>query len=119
MKIDNDELQKEFYLANQHFYPNMTFEEMRECTSTQWLYTRKNIESGELPVIRLQYFGTFLVFRRKAEDMLWKMKVRFEALRMDAKDYFAKKLMIDNFLLKYYVNEEIEFINDEDNEEDE
>lgn len=116
MKIDNDELQREFYSANQHLYPNMTFEEMRECTSTQWLYTRKNIESGELPVIRLQYFGTFLVFRAKAEDMLRKMKIRFDELRMDAKDYFAKKLMIENFLAKYYVDDEVEFIEDEEHE---
>lgn len=100
MKLDTQDLMKEFYEKNQHRYPDMTFEEMREICYTQFSYVKQEMESGELPTIRLKYLGIFIVFEGTAKGMLRKMKVRFDNLDIDTKFYFTKKAMLDKFLLK-------------------
>jgi len=116
MKIDNPELQKEFYELVKRDYPTMTPEEIRECTSFQYQHTRNNIQGGKLPVIRLTYFGTFLVLRGRAEGTLVTMKRKFEELKMDGKDYFKYKNQLELFLEKYKddttINEERDELSD-------
>lgn len=98
MKLENQELLKEFYEMNKNKYPEMTFEQVRDCCQTQYVYLRKNIESGELPVIRLKFFGTFLVYPKRARGILNRMNEQFKELKIDTKFYFEKKAMIEKFL---------------------
>lgn len=100
MKLDTQDLMKEFYEKNQHKYPNMTFEEMREICYTQYFYVKQEIESGRLRTIRLKYLGIFVVFEGTAKGVLRKMKTSFDNLQMDAEFYFRKKKMLDEFLIK-------------------
>lgn len=108
MKIDTQDLMKEFYELNKDKYPDMTFEQMRDICYTQFAYVKQEMESGELNTIRLKYLGIFVVFEGTAKGMLRKMKVRFDDLSIDTKFYFTKKAMLDKFLLKKE-NEKIEF----------
>lgn len=98
MKLENQELLKEFYDRFKENYPGLTFEQVKECCATQYFYTKKEIESGELPVIRLKYFGTFLVYPRRAEATLERMSKQFKDLKIEAKTYFEKKAMLEKFL---------------------
>lgn len=108
MKIDTQDLMKEFYELNKDKYPDMTFEQMRDICYTQFRYVKEEMASGELNNIRLKYLGIFVVFEGTAKGILKKYKARFDDLTLDAKTYFAKKTMIDKYLLKKE-NEKIEF----------
>lgn len=98
MKLENQELIQEFYKKNEHKYGHLTFEQVKDCCMTPYVYARKEIESGRLPVIRLKYFGTFLVYPKRATTALAYAKTAFEELRLDAKRYFELKSMIEKFL---------------------
>jgi hypothetical protein len=98
MKIESQELMIEFYEKNKESFPELTFEQIKECCGTQYLYAKKEIESGKFPTIRLKYFGTFLVYPKRAEAILRRLTVQFKELKLDAKTYFEKKTLIENFL---------------------
>ena len=56
------------------------------------------MESGELPEIRFKYFGTFQVYQGRAKNMLENLKERFRFNKVDKKDYFRIKDILENFL---------------------
>lgn len=98
MKIENQDLQMEYYLKVREQYPGLSFEECKLCCSTPFTFTKERIESGELPVIRLRYFGTFLVYPKRAAAVLERMKIKFKEIKLDPKTFFTKKLMLEKFL---------------------
>lgn len=98
MKIESQELMIEFYEKNKHLYPGLSFEQVKECCGTQYLYSKREIESGRMPTIRLKYFGTFLVYPKRAEAILNRLTNQFKELKLDPKTYFEKKILIENFL---------------------
>lgn len=91
MKIDNQDLMIEFYERNKHLYPDMTFEQMKECCSTPYLFTKREMECGRLSTIRLKYFGTFMVYPKRAEAILNRMTENFKALKVDSKFFLRRK----------------------------
>lgn len=97
----NQELVEEFYEANKHLYPDMSFEDWKLCCNTPFTFLRKEMESGELKTVRLKYFGTFLTYPRRVEHVLIRMERQFKDLTLSAKTYFEKKLMIDKYLKKH------------------
>lgn len=99
MKIDNPELIQKFYEQNKDKYGHLSLEQVKACAFTPYVYARKEIESGRLPVIRLKYLGTFLVYEKRASKMLETLKAAFSELRIDAKKYFETKAMLENFLI--------------------
>lgn len=110
-RIDSPSLLKEFYELNKDKYPHISLEQMKEVCSTQYLYVREQIKSGELPVIRLKYFGTFIVYQGRAEGMLRVLKEGFKRLLIEPKSYFYKKAMLEKYLLKKQIEpDEEEFI---------
>lgn len=111
-RIDSPTLLKEFYEKNKDNYPHISLEQMKECCSTQFLYVRKQIEGGELPVIRLKYFGTFVVFQKRAIHMKKVLEDGFKRLLIEPKYYFTKKEMLEKFLTKKQTepDDEEEFI---------
>lgn len=98
MKLENAELLKEFFDRHGDKYPGLSAEQVKECCSTPYVYTKKEIESGRLPTIRLKYFGTFLVYPKRATSILIRMGEQFKALKVSAKYYFEKKAILENFL---------------------
>lgn len=110
-RLDSPSLLKEFYELNKDKYPHISQEQMKECCSTQFLFVRKQIESGELPVVRLKYFGTFIVFQKRAIYMSEVLEDAFKRLLIEPKSYFYKKAMLEKFLLKKQIEpDEEEFI---------
>ena len=98
MKLESQELIEEFYENNKEKYGHLTFAQVKECAYTPYLYARKEIESGRLPIIRLKYFGTFIVYPKRVIKLLEGAKKAFEELKLDAKKYFEVKAMSENFL---------------------
>ena len=104
MVLKNQELIEEFFERNKYKYPDMTLKQMKEVCFTPWSYTKKNIESGELPTIRLKYFGTFQVYEGRARNMLHNLKQRFKFHKIDPKQYFKLKEMLEKYLKQYEKN---------------
>lgn len=98
MKLENAELLKEFFDRHGEKYPGLSAEQVKECCSTPYMYAKQEIESGNLPTIRLKYFGTFLVYPLRAESILRRMEEQFKALKINAKYYFEKKSILEKFL---------------------
>jgi len=69
MKLLHPELIQEFFNLHKDKYPDLTVEEFNQICSAPFKMAKKEIESGELKTIRFQFFGTFLVYRKKVEKM--------------------------------------------------
>lgn len=105
MKLSNDELIQEFYEKVKDQYPDITVEELKEICHSPWRYMKYTMENGSLDSFRMKYFGIFQVRIKRAEMMLKNLKTRFEANKIDHKEYFRYKEMIEKYLEK---NGEIE-----------
>ena len=60
MKLTHPKLIQEYFESIRESYPNITLEQCNEICSEPFIHTRKSIESGEFPTIRLKFFGTFV-----------------------------------------------------------
>lgn len=98
MKLHNEELIEEFYNKKKEEYPNLSLEQMKDICFGPWKFLKDEMESGELPTVRLKYFGTFQVYKGRAEFMLRNLKERFEANKITEKQYFKLKKMLEKFL---------------------
>ena len=100
MILKNPELIAEFYEKEKDKYPGLTLEQFKDICQNPWRYTKREMESGELPTIRLKYFGTFQVYQGRAKNMLENLKKRFKMHKIDPKQYFKLKEMLEKFLEK-------------------
>jgi len=98
MKLENAELIQEFYNQEKHKYPDLTLEQFKEVCFGPWRFVKTQMESGELPEVRLKYFGTFQVYEGRAKHMLENLKKRFKFHKIEAKQYFRLKEMLEKFL---------------------
>ena len=98
MRIENQDLIEEFYNKNIDKFPGLTLEQYKEICFTPWRFLKQEIESGELPEIRFKYFGTFQVYKGRAENMLYNLKQRFKFRKIEPKQYFSLKEMLEKYL---------------------
>ena len=98
MKIESKDLIEEYYKTISDKHPSLTLEECKEICTAPWFFLKKEIESGELPEVRFKYFGTFQVYKGRAENMLFNLKQRFKFHKIDPKQYFKLKEMLDKHL---------------------
>ena len=101
MKLTNKELIEEFYEREKDKYPGISLDEFKAVCYAPWDMTRRAMESGELETVRLKYFGTFQVYPKRAEQMLNNLKERFKYHKIDSRQYFELKEMIEKFLEKH------------------
>lgn len=107
MKLSNEKLIREFYKRYKDEYPDISLEQMKEICFTPWRYVKRNMESGELPKIRLKYFGTFQVYEGKARGMLHDIKRRFKFNKIHPKQYFKLKEMLEKYLEQFEDKKEL------------
>lgn len=112
MKLENQDLIQEFYEKNKHVYPNMTFQQVKDCISTPYLYARQNMELDGFPVIRLKYLCTFAPSLGKIKQSLITMKNAFDLLRLEARIYFPRKKVLEDYVAKQENIESINLIDD-------
>lgn len=100
MILKNDELMHEFYANESDKYPDINLEQMKDIVFNPWVFLRKEMESGELDTVRLKYFGTFQVYKGRAEHMLVNLKERFRFNKVDPEQYKKLKPMLEKFINK-------------------
>lgn len=98
MKLSNTELIKEFYEQEKHNYPDVSFEQFKEICFGPWRFLKHEMESGRLPKVRFKYFGTFQVYPGRAKNMLYNLNKRFQFHKIESKQYYRLKEMLENFL---------------------
>lgn len=98
--LKNDELLHEFYNKVGHEYPDLNLEQFKEVVFTPWMFLRKEMENGELETVRFKYFGTFQVYEGRAKRMLDNLKQRHKFNRIEIKQFFRLKDMLEKFLKK-------------------
>jgi nucleoid DNA-binding protein len=104
MTLKNDDLLHEFYAKEGHKYPDLNLEQFKEIVFNPWVFTKKQMESGELNTVRLKYFGTFQVYEGRAKRMLVNLKQRHKFNKIDPKQFFKLKDMLEKFLKKNGTN---------------
>lgn len=97
-KLDNQDLIKEYYESIKDKYPNLTFDQLKEAVSTPFEMLKEEIKSGDFKTVRLKYLGTFLVYPKRASGYLAHLKDKFKLNKIDHKEYFETKAMIEKFL---------------------
>jgi hypothetical protein len=97
-KLNSDILIRRYYEEVKHLYPHVTYDEFKEICRSPFEYTKQEISSGDFPVIRLKYLGTFLVYPKKAQAFLNRLKQRFKFHKVDRMYYFKMKEKIETYL---------------------
>ena len=100
MKLDNQQLLEKFYQEHSNKYPDVDFERIKEVCFGPWRFLKQEMESGELPSVRFKYFGSFQVYKGRAENMLYNLKVKFDNEKITEDYYMKYKVMIENYLKK-------------------
>ena len=104
MKVTHNELISEFFKEIKEEYPDLTYKECEEICSFPFKETRKHIESEELPVIRLKYFGTFVPYPKRVKGILKQYENLFKLKKIDQSKYFKKREMLTKHLKKHEEN---------------
>jgi hypothetical protein len=99
-RLRNEELLHEFYAKYGDNYPDLNLEQFKEIVFTPWIFLRQEVESGELETVRLKYFGTFQVYPGRAKRMLTNIKERFKYNKIEPKQFFKLKDMLEKFIKK-------------------
>lgn len=98
MRLENKELIEQFYEQEKDKYPDLTLEQFRDICFGPWRFLKQEMESGDLPEVRFKYFGTFKVYEGRAKNMLFNLKQRFQFKKIDSKQYFKLKEMLEKYL---------------------
>ena len=100
MKLNHPELIQEYVESIQEQYPGLTLQQCNEICSAPFVEVRKGIESGELPTIRLKFFGTFIAYPKRVKGILKNLENLFKNHRVSPGIYFKKKEQLEKFLNK-------------------
>jgi hypothetical protein len=98
--ITNQHLQDEFFELIKASYPSLTERQIEEITSFPFFKARESMESGTFPVIKLKYFGNFLVYPKKAVGVLKNLKKALAKGRIGQEEYDLKSTRIINYFKK-------------------
>lgn len=98
MKLDSDKLVIEFHKDMQEKFPGITSEQAKDICYGPWKFLKEEMQNGELSEVRFKYFGTFQVYPGRVKNMLIKLKERFRFNKIDKKEYFRIKDMLDKFI---------------------
>lgn len=104
MRIEAKELVKMFYEDYKDVLGDLSYKEVEDICLYPFKSTRKYIESGNLPSVRLQYFGVFTIHKRKAQSELISIKKMFDNKEITPEKYFSMKSMLEKFINEYENN---------------
>lgn len=100
MKLESQELVEEFYEKNKDKFPDLSFEQVKEICYAPFIQTRRAIESGEFPTIRLKFFGTFVAYPKRVKAILVQYEKMFKEHKITPQNYFKKKEQLEKYLDK-------------------
>ena len=82
----------------QEQFPEYSEEQIIECCKKNFEYIGISMATGDLPVIRQKYFGTFIPYPNRVKGMLKKLKERYEKGNMGDEEYFEMRTNLENYL---------------------
>ena len=100
MKLTHPELIQEYFESIRESHPNISLEQCNEICSGPFIQTRKAIESGEFPTIRLKFFGTFVAYPKRVKAILGQYEKMFKEHKITPYNYFKKKEQLEKYLNK-------------------
>lgn len=98
MKLLHPDLIDEYYNSIKDQYPGLTKEQCNQICSAPFLEARRAIESGEFLTVRLQFFGTFVVYPKRLSYYLKVYSKMFKEQRITPANYFKKKEQLESAL---------------------
>lgn len=98
MKLLHPDLIEEYYESIKDKYPGLTKEQCNQICSAPFVEVRKGIESGQFLTIRLQFFGTFVVYPKRLSYYLRVYSKMFKEQRINPANYFRKKEQLESAL---------------------
>jgi hypothetical protein len=96
--LKNEELLHEYYAQEGHKYPELNLQQFKDIVYTPYTMLRKEMENGNLEIVRLKYFGTFQVFLGRAVSSLRTNKQKFSLGKLPAREFFKYKDMLERFI---------------------
>lgn len=100
MKLTNQELYTEFYKEISSAFPGLTRSEIDLICNSPFKHLKNMMEGDEICEMRLKYFGSFLVYPRKAKYELEILDTRLEKNIISQTQYVKYKEMLENYLKK-------------------
>jgi hypothetical protein len=100
MKLDNQILIEKYYNKVQQKYPDLSFDELKKIVSTPFEFLKQEMQSPELPTIRLKYLGVFVVYNGRAEYILRRTKESYQKGNITKKLHDERVETIERLLKK-------------------
>lgn len=98
MKLEHQDLIKEFYDSIHSHFPGLTQQELNHICCAPFKHLKKMMEGDKVDTMRFKYFGSFVVFPRKAKSELSYLDGRLERKIITQEQYDRLKLMLTNFI---------------------
>lgn len=78
MKLEHQDLLKEFYDSIAPSFPGLTQQDLNKIVCGPFNHLKKMMEADEINYMRMKYFGSFVVYPRKAKSELSYLESRVE-----------------------------------------
>lgn len=104
MIFTTEDLLDEFYNKVKEDFPDLTKEQIVKICRNPFYYIRKQMSSGEFPLIHIKYLGKFLVYPGKVKALLRTYDRQLYRKAITPEEFKDRITNLKNFLLK---NEEV------------
>ena len=101
MKLLHKELVTDYHSFLMEEYPDLTIEQVNEIVSAPFIQLKDGMKSGEFPVVRLQFFGTFLVYPKRIIALYNKLTAGFKKAEVLPEVYFKKRIYLEKYIAKH------------------
>src|SRR4051812_41464938 len=112
MRLQTKQVIVDLWKLERNNYPGMSYYEFAQICKTPVAYIKECMESPELPVLRIRYFGIFEVYTGKVENILRRLDNRFNRKRIGQEKYNKLKLYYEDLLEKLQPVTKIVLIDD-------
>lgn len=98
MRLDAELLVKQYYEKVKDQYPDLDFQEFKNICYAPFKFLKQEMSSDQLPVIRFKYFGTFIVYPKRAKYLLKQAEERHRKGTLSHTEFLRIRKMINDFL---------------------
>lgn len=98
MKLQTTVLIQKFTEVISNEYPDLTDKEINDIVRSQYEAYSEHIASGNLPVIRAKYFGTFIPYVNRVKGMQKKLIDRFNKGNIDEEKFNEMNNNLNTYL---------------------
>lgn len=101
MKVQHKDLIAEYHSFLLQEYPELTIKQVDDIVSAPFRQLKEGMKSGSFPVVRMQFFGTFLVYPKRIIALYNKLTVAFKKAEVSPEVYFKKQILLEKYIEKH------------------